>query len=330
MLLEGASAPGVSGADPMGKSAPASLLLATACVIVGGSWRAGGPDESTFGELPPPVDAARESAPAPALAFHLLAEIPLPGPLAEIPARLVGEFVEIPVATGIVRARPEPGAPVQLEATEGAPAVDATSGAGGWAEDPSGRFRVRADAAGWIVAERRAGARKPRWKRAWRLRVAGSTLTPPLALDERVYFGALDNQVYCVRLRNGHRVWVTDAGGRVSRPFVPWGGDAQAPPLILVVPDGGATLLALSRATGAPVASVAFEPEDGRLVGVPVTTPDGKVVIARQRYDARAASLMVYRLDAGAAPAGAGAAGVGDTSAPAAAVNARRTESDPP
>ena len=66
--------------------------------------------------------------------------------------------------------------------------------------------------------------------------------------------------------------------------------------LILVVPDGGSQLLALGGGTGLELATVRLAANQGKLVGMPLITPDGRIVIARQKYSESEASLMVYEL----------------------------------
>ena len=109
--------------------------------------------------------------------------------------------------------------------------------------------------------------------------------------------------------KNGqsHRVWLTDLGARVSLPLVHWKGEIPlanvetvVPPrrmsLILAVPDDGNRLLALLPSTGEPVAAVRLEGGAGQLIGAPVATAEGTIVVARQEYAESKASLLVYSL----------------------------------
>jgi hypothetical protein len=258
-----------------------------------------------FQDLPP--TSRRADGPAlPKMAFLLEAEIPLPGPLPGAGPRLRGELIEIPVAGGIALTAPTPDAIPSLIAAPDAGEAGAETSP--WVEHALGRFRYRAVPDGAIQAQRRCKRCKGGWKRSWKLRVPGNTLAPPL-LDERyLYFGALDNRVYCVKARNGHRVWVTDLGARVSSRLIGWRGSIGADPtkeetspspelrLILAVPDGGSELTALDSESGQPVASLRLEDDEGKLVSGPLATPDGRIVVARQKYVETEASLMVYRL----------------------------------
>jgi hypothetical protein len=254
----------------------------------------------------PPTSRRADGPPVPKMAFLLEAEIPLPGPLPGAGPRLRGELVEIPVAGGTVLTRPAPGAIPSLVASSdvGEAGPEATP----WVEDQRGRLRYRAVPGGALEAQRRCKRCKAGWKGTWKLRVPGNTLAPPLIGERHIYFGALDNRVYCVKARNGHRVWVTDLGARVSSPLVSWRGSIGGSPLddttspqeelslILAVPDGGAELTAIDSQRGLPVASLRLEDDEGKLVSGPLATPDGRIVVARQKYAETEASLMVYRL----------------------------------
>jgi hypothetical protein len=255
-----------------------------------------------FQDLPPTSGRADE-APAPELLFRLEAEIPLPGPLPGVGPRLRGELIEIGVAGGVVLTPPTADAEPRFLPAEDAGPADSDGTA--WITDESGRRRYRALPGGTIEAQRRCRRCKAGWKKRWKLRVAGNTLAAPVAADGRVYFGALDNRVYCVKAANGHRIWATDVGARVSSRVVHWRGpvggaaDAQAASdaelsLILVIPDGGAEMIGLEIAGGQPIASVRLPDGEGKLAGEPLATPEGTIVVARQRYAESDASLLVY------------------------------------
>jgi hypothetical protein len=260
--------------------------------------------ESAFEGLPPP--SGRENLPpTPKLAFRLEAEIPLPGPLPGDGPRLRDGLVEIDVVGGTLLTVPSTDAVPHLVArpTVDDPAAESPR----WVEDVSGRFRYGVVSNQRVEAQRRCKRCKSGWKRRWRLRVPGNTRSHPLVAGSRVYFGALDNRVYGVKARNGHRVWVSDIGARVSQPLVGWEGEVPpAPPtedspplrlsLILVVPDGGTRLVALESERGQHVAAVRLADGEGNLIGGPLTTPDGSIIVARQKYAETEASLMVYRL----------------------------------
>jgi hypothetical protein len=254
-----------------------------------------------------PGTSPRPDAPAPPrMTFLLAAQIPLPGPLPAAGPRARGELIEIPVAGGTVVTRAEEDAtPEFVSPSE---LADADRDASPWVQDERGRFRYGATPNGAIEAQRKCRRCKAGWKKRWRLRVTGQTLAPPLVRGRFVYFGSLDNRVYCVKARNGHRVWVADVGARVSSPVVGWSGTVDLPSanggapsardlaLILAVPDGGSELIALDGDSGQQVAVVRLGDGDGKLVGGPLATPDGRIVVALQEYAATSASLMVYRL----------------------------------
>ena len=52
------------------------------------------------------------------------------------------------------------------------------------------------------------------------------------------------------------------------------------------------------RSTGETLVSMRLPEGTGRLVSLPLPTPEGSVVVARQKYSQTSASLMVYRLSA--------------------------------
>jgi hypothetical protein len=254
-----------------------------------------------------PATSPRPDVPAPPrMTFLLAAEIPLPGPLPAAGPRARGELVEIAVAGGTVVTRAE--ADATPEFVPPSRVVGDARDASPWVQDERGRLRYRATLGGAIEAQRKCRRCKAGWKKRWSLRVTGQALAPPLVGGRFVYFGSLDNRVYCVKARNGHRVWMADVGARVSSPVVRWSGVISAPSpdggatssrelsLILAVPDGGSELIALDGASGQQVAVVRLGDGDGKLVGGPLATPDGRIVVALQKYAATSASLMVYRL----------------------------------
>lgn len=287
---------------------PVVLLLAPARAQSGITL---GQDPFDPSNLPPVTSPTSESS-VPRLLFELLAEMPLPGRLTEGSPQLVGDEVRVPVAGGVAVWPLEQGVLPRVEPPppEAAPPPD-----GAWAVDAAGRFRCRTLPEGWVVAERRCGHCRTGWKSAWKLRLAGSSRPPPLIHDGRVYFGALDNQVYSVKQRNGHRVWATDVGARASSPLVLWIGEMPATPeassrrkkarrgstrvtAILVVPGETSSrreLVALGAAHGQKIGTLALTDDQGTWVGVPLATPDGKLVLARQKYSDEAL-LMLYRV----------------------------------
>ena len=277
---------------------PVLLLL----LMAGGVVRSQGYGESTLGQVYlEPVLPEPEVPNTPRLSMVLEADIPLPGPLPGEGPRLVDQTIEIPVANALAVTDWVEGAQPQLRPARPTQATSADSVS--WIEDPQGRFRYQARPEGRIVAQKRCKSCALGWKQVWSLRVGGSTLGTPLVTDQRIYFAALDNRVYSVKRKNGHRVWAVDIGHRISASLSLWRptlDDARqlegAPPaLLLAVPDDGSELLALSLENGATAAS--FQVQNGdTLVGTPITTPDGRIVVARQRYAPTQASLLVLKI----------------------------------
>ena len=274
----------------------------------------------------------KASAPeGPSIYFSKLYELPLPGPLPEGGPLLVDGRIEIPVDGGRVASGWEEAAELEWIEAGGDPAGTEDSP---WVEDPSGRTRFRTEADGRLLAQKRCKRCRDGWRKKWRLRVAGSTVAPPLVTETRVFFGALDNRVYCIKRRSGHRVWAIDVAGRVTRPLrivtihdLP---AAEPPPaeedagtdtkkkkkksknaseaevlrsieLLLLVPDHGSSIVALTVETGQKAAEYALPESEGTFKGSPLLTPDGKIVVARQKYEASDASLLVLSLGPGGA-----------------------------
>jgi outer membrane protein assembly factor BamB len=183
-----------------------------------------------------------------------------------------------------------------------------------WVLAPNGRARYALTDDGFLLAQKKCARCPAGWRRRWQLRVSGVGLAPPLVTEKRIFYGSLDNRVYGLKRRNGHRLWEIDLEGRVSRPLRQWralayGSDPEgaardpSPPLILVVPDDGGGIVALDARSGAKVAAFDLPEDGGTLVGAPLVTPDGGIVVARQKYTPADASLMVFRLVAAPQPA---------------------------
>lgn len=234
------------------------------------------------------------------LSFRPLHEIALPGPLPAEGPRLEGGRIAIAVAGGFAFGG-ENGR-IELSEPSGAIGGGEPVGRSPWGLAPDGAYRVSGLASGWIVAEKRCRRCRDGWRRDWMLRVAGTSFAPPLVTARRVYFGTTDNRVFALKRRNGHRLWEAEVDGRASRPIALWEADRPAEgaaPLaaLLVVPETGSALLALDVKSGEEVARFELE-ENEALVGGAVVTPGGDVVVARQSYDARTASLIVLTLEA--------------------------------
>jgi hypothetical protein len=253
-----------------------------------------------FLPAPPPV---AEQPPLPRLRFVLRGEVALPGPLPGAAPRLVGERIEIDVAGAVASTGWAAGAPLVLRDARAAEPVPPDSP---WVEDPRGRYRTRPLPDDRILTQRRCKRCRKGWHRAWKARVPGASQSPPALGEQRVYVGSRDNRVYALRLRNGHRVWTADLGERLSKPLVLWSPrelavEAQEPEqplrLLLVVPAAGSRLIALDARSGRVVAEHRLEEAEGELVSAPLTTPDDRVVVARQSYARAEASLLVFQLE---------------------------------
>ena len=276
------------------------LLLAAACAAPAAAQTRADPRFDSA-DLEPAPDAPVEEAPQ--LRFDLLEEIELEGPLAPSGVRRAGDHVEVEAADGT--------AVFSWAADHSLTRVDAAPGTAEelpYGISPDGKVRAVTRADGFIVAEKHCASCGKRWKKKWRIRAPGDEFARPVVTDRRVFYGTTDNRVFAVKRRNGHRVWAADIPGRVVRPLELV--RVQAPPelvargkskgsslwldLILVVPASGRTLIALDARNGERVASFDLE-EDEMLVGAPLAR-DGHVVVARQKYEANDAALLVFRL----------------------------------
>jgi len=302
-----------------------------------------------------------QESPADRLRLELVTELPLPGPLPESQLRVIDDRVEIPVAGGLAVTAWHPGADLEIreDVSPKNPPVD------GWGVGPEGLVRARSEPPDRFVAEKTRKRGKARWKRKWRLRVAGASAAPPLVTETRIYFGTMANRVYSLRRRNGHRVWTTDVGSRVAQPLVLWkghpgrlgavaetdtagtsgreencgspegavdaGASAERPTaeigLILVLPDTGSQLLALDARTGQPLADYTLDEGGGRLVGIPVITDDGLILVSRQKYRTDEASLLVLQFVRAGTPESEDPA---DAAAAAPPTEAPEPRTDPP
>jgi len=241
------------------------------------------PTQAYPGNYPPALPKRRSASP-PRLVFELVSEITLSDPVAD-------GSVEIPKeGEPFVSAAPSPSEPAS------------------WALSSDGKHRYQTRATGLLVAEKRCRRCREGWKRAWSLRVPGSTRSLPRVHGRRLFFASSDGRVYCLRSDNGHRVWAVDVGDRVSRPLVVWSGvlpDVEGPSagagplaleLILVLPDGGGALLALDPYDGTRIGILELPPEKGRLATGVAAAPDGRIVVGRESYATAEITLMVLRL----------------------------------
>lgn len=223
--------------------------------------------------------------------FAVLREVPIPGPIAAGSLRLDTDGVHVPLRSGEAIVPLEPADPPRL--------VDGLQAAGAdkaeeWMQGGPGNLRFRTVPSGTVEAQRRCKSCRSGWKRAWRLGVGAATPSPPLVVGPRVCYGALDNLVTCVRASNGHRLWASDVGDRVSTALALWtgtpegrredGGEPATVELLLVLPDSGAVLLALDAYDGRRAAAHELPEAKGRLIGPALVTGDGRIVVARQGY----------------------------------------------
>jgi len=185
-----------------------------------------------------------------------------------------------------------------------APPLTANTDAEGWVYAPEGGWRYRTLPEGRVVAQRWWGSRFG-WRPRWSLRVGSGTPSPPVLVNGRLIFGAVDDQVYAVRADNGHRLWVTDVGDRVSRPLALWHGtfEVQGKPrdvdVVLVAPDDDLSVLALDVFDGTRLAafSAGKLAEGNAIASPPLVTGNGAIVVAHQGYVPEEASVLVLRLD---------------------------------
>jgi hypothetical protein len=247
----------------------------------------------------PPALPARHG-PAPELVFELVGEVALPGPLGTSPAWVSDNRVAVPVDGGVARVVPEPGALPTLGPAEPAPTR------ADWIVAPSGTRRYRATAEGIVEAQRWSSTRK-RWVRRWKIVAPNSLLAMPVLLGPRLCYAGLDDRVTCVRASNGHRLWAVDLGDRLSHPMARWPAASEAPPrapagdravegtILLVVPDDGATVIALDAFDGRRVASYNLPPNH-RFASSALVLDGDRIALARKGYDDREASLILLRL----------------------------------
>jgi energy-converting hydrogenase Eha subunit B len=112
--------------------------------------------------------------------------------------------------------------------------------------------------------------------------------------------------VYCVRLRNGHRVWAVDLGDRLSLPLasgrIREPGDAarsanvSSLDFVLGVPDGGGSLVALDAYNGNRLAAYDAGAQE-MIVTAPLLLADGRVAVGRTGYSGGGAALVVLRIE---------------------------------
>ena len=236
--------------------------------------------------------------PAPRYVFEPLGEIAIPGPLGEAPAYVLGDEVAVPVASGIARVKPELDAAPRID-TSAVPATDP------WITEPGRKRRYRTTLEGIVEAESWSKIRK-RWVRRWKIVAPNSFLAPPVLVGPRLCYAGLDDLVTCVRASNGHRLWAIDTGDRVSRPISRWptlppdpkhakGERGVEGEILLVVPDSGASVIALDAYDGTRVA-VFDLPAPRRFASPALVVPGDRIALARKGYEDSEAALVLLRL----------------------------------
>jgi hypothetical protein len=255
--------------------------------------------ESLPNQYPPPLPARR--GPAPKIAFALAGEVALPGPLADGAPWVADGAMFVPVAEGVARVAPTPGATPEIVPSATTPDGD------GWVVAPGGTRRFRATAEGLVECEKRSSARK-RWKRDWRIVAPNATLAPPLVVGPRLCYPGLDDRVTCVRASNGHRLWSVDLGDRLSRAIAAWPPLAATPgratrsdrsvegEVLLVVPDDGASLIALDAYDGTRLTSYDLPAAKNVFKSAPFVFAEGRIAVVRKGYKTDEAAVTLLDL----------------------------------
>ncbi len=251
-------------------------------------------------QFPDPLTYKPPLPEPPELQFTAVSEIKIAGPLISGPVEVEGS-VYVGTVAGVYevdRAGAEPTA-ILTTATPPETASD-------WGVSPDRSHRARPQDGRLIVQKACKGCRSG-WRRRWRLRVPGLAPVPPLMTARRVYFGAADNRVYGVRRKNGHRLWATALDGRMLRELALWVGpdSGHDPPVaaILAVPEPGAELVVLDVYGGTVILRYRLASEGDVIVGSPVATGDGHVILARQGYTEQDAAVIVLKMVHVATPA---------------------------
>ncbi len=254
-------------------------------------------------------DAAGETAWIPPLILRVEREVPLPGPLPAGPMTVDDPFLEVRlgVAGGVAVIHPASGLrridPGSLPpGGKDNPGEVGEPGASAWVVSPQGKRRFRTWDNGRVESQRACRSCKRTWRRSWRGRIPAGAGAVPLVRDDDLFVGGLDNQLYAFRARNGHRLWSVDLGERLSFPPTLWRGAIPVPApaepatdLVLLVPDGGRTILVFEPLTGRRIARYRLDDPESRLVG-PARAVGSQIVAPRQYYDEDQASLLVFTL----------------------------------
>jgi hypothetical protein len=261
-----------------------ALLVAPAFAQYGSSSSTVQPNN-----YPPALPARR--GPGPALVFERLGEIVLPGPLGARSGWVTDGLVVIPVEGGWARVAPETDATPSIVSAIDVPAPVE------WIASSDGKRRFRTTPEGRVEAEHRSRARK-KWVSSWKLVAPNSILAPPILIGPRLCYAGLDDRVTCVRASNGHRLWTVDLGDRLSREVTGWpdhGDRAPEGEVLLVVPDDGASVIALDAYDGRRIATFDL-PATHRFASPALVVSHDRIAIARKGYDDREAALVLLKL----------------------------------
>jgi hypothetical protein len=255
---------------------------------------------------PPPLP--ERLGPAPRLKFELDRAIELAGPVAAPEAWADGATLVVPLASGPARVDPRSeSAPAPAEAT-----IPPEDPSGAWIVNTTGTRRYRATAEGIIEAEKRSRPGR-KWKRVWKIVAPNATPAPPILIGPRLCYAGLDDRVTCVKAKNGHRLWTTDLGDRLSRPIARWpsASAARVAPttgdrtiegeILLAVPDNGASMIALDAYDGRRLATYELPPSV-RLVSGPIVLGDDGIAAVQEAFDKRQVAVLVLRLVHNEAP----------------------------
>ena len=167
-----------------------------------------------------------------------------------------------------------------------------------WIVSLDGKRRYRTTQEGLVEAQRRSRVHKTKWVKSWRIIAPNSIMAPPILLGPRLCYAGLDDLVTCVRASNGHRLWAVDLGDRLSRGLTCWPGCQGIPAdgeVLLVVPDDGASVVALDAYDGRRIA--AFDlPATQRFASQALVVSGERIAVARKGYDEKEAALVLLRL----------------------------------
>ena len=145
--------PGGRKPTPAVRARPRTALAIAASLLIAGATTADetGSRRSWLGR----VFDSSDSFSSPGVSLVVVADIPLPGPLPDGGARLVGERIEIPVAGGLALTGWTDGDEAEiLTDAEAGGTIDE------WSHDPRGRYRARVLASGKLLMQKKCKCKK--------------------------------------------------------------------------------------------------------------------------------------------------------------------------